>query len=140
MDVNHLIQNLVRLLPPLIGDELALVTVLAPNLATVRADPGQIEQVVMHLVLNARDAMPDGGRLTLGTANEQITDYDLRADLFPSKCGVKIRSRSLPLLERCEDEVFDLARACGRLFSHVSDSTHIVRTTRNRASPLNMRA
>jgi two-component system cell cycle sensor histidine kinase/response regulator CckA len=79
VDVNHLIGNLVRLLPPLIGDELALVTVLAPSVATVRADPGQIEQVVMHLVLNARDAMPDGGRLTIGTANEQITDYDPRA-------------------------------------------------------------
>ena len=79
VDVNQLLGNLVRLLPPLIGDELALVTVFAPRVGLVRADPGQIEQVVMHLVLNARDAMPDGGRLTIGTANEQITDYDQRA-------------------------------------------------------------
>ncbi len=79
VDPNRLVTNLARLLPPLIGDDLALVTVLAPNVGMVRADPGHLEQVVMNLVLNARDAMPDGGRLTIGTANEEITDYDLRA-------------------------------------------------------------
>jgi len=79
VDVNRLIGNLVRLLPPLIGDDLALVTVLAPSIAMVRADPGHLEQVVMNLVVNARDAMPDGGRLTLATANEHITDFDSRA-------------------------------------------------------------
>jgi two-component system, cell cycle sensor histidine kinase and response regulator CckA len=79
VDVNRLIGNLVRLLPLLIGDDLALVTVLAPSIAMVRADPGHLEQVVMNLVVNARDAMPDGGRLTLATANEHITDFDSRA-------------------------------------------------------------
>ena len=79
VDVNRLIGNLVRLLPPLIGDDLALVTVLAPSIAMVRADPGHLEQVVMNLVVNARDAMPDGGRLTIATANEQISDFDSRA-------------------------------------------------------------
>ena len=79
VDLNRLIGNLVRLLPPLIGDDLALVTVLAPSIAMVRADPGHLEQVVMNLVVNARDAMPDGGRLTIATANEHITDFDARA-------------------------------------------------------------
>jgi PAS domain S-box-containing protein len=79
VDLNRLIGNLVRLLPPLIGDDLALVTVLAPSIAMVRADPGHLEQVVMNLVVNARDAMPDGGRLTIATANEHITDFDSRA-------------------------------------------------------------
>jgi hypothetical protein len=79
VDLNRLIGNLVRLLPPLIGDDLALVTVLAPSIGMVRADPGQLEQVVMNLVINARDAMPDGGRLTIATANEHISDFDSRA-------------------------------------------------------------
>jgi nitrogen-specific signal transduction histidine kinase len=79
VDLNQLIGNLVRLLPALIGDDLTLVTVLAPSVGMVRADPGHLEQVVMNLVVNARDAMPDGGRLTIGTANEQIAEYDARA-------------------------------------------------------------
>ena len=79
VDVNQLVGNLVRLLPPIIGDDLALVTVLSPSVGMVRADPGHLEQVVMNLVVNARDAMPDGGRLTIATANEQITDFDARA-------------------------------------------------------------
>jgi PAS domain S-box-containing protein len=79
VDVNRLVGNLARLLPPLIGDDHTLVTVLAPGVGMVRMDPGQLEQVVMNLVLNARDAMPDGGRLTIATANEHITEYDPRA-------------------------------------------------------------
>jgi two-component system, cell cycle sensor histidine kinase and response regulator CckA len=79
VDLNQLVGNLVRLLPPLIGDDLALVTVLAPSVGMVRADPGHLEQVIMNLVVNARDAMPHGGRLTIATANEEITDYDSRA-------------------------------------------------------------
>jgi two-component system, cell cycle sensor histidine kinase and response regulator CckA len=79
VDLNQLIGNLVRLLPPLIGDDLPLVTVLAPSLGMVRADPSHLEQVVMNLAVNARDAMPDGGRLTIATANEHITDFDSRA-------------------------------------------------------------
>jgi two-component system, cell cycle sensor histidine kinase and response regulator CckA len=79
VDLNRLVSNLARLLPPLLGDDLSLMTMLAPNVAAVRADPGHLEQVVMNLAVNARDAMPDGGRLTIGTGNEEITDYDPRA-------------------------------------------------------------
>jgi two-component system cell cycle sensor histidine kinase/response regulator CckA len=79
VDLNLLIGNLARLLPPLVGEDLSLVTVLSPSLGMVRANPGHLEQVVMNLVINARDAMPEGGRLTIATANEQITDFDPRA-------------------------------------------------------------
>ncbi len=79
LDPNRLVGNVARLLPPMIGDDVALVTVLAPNVGMVRADPGHLAQMVMNLALNARDAMPEGGRLTIATADEQITDYDPRA-------------------------------------------------------------
>jgi two-component system, cell cycle sensor histidine kinase and response regulator CckA len=79
VDPNRLVSNLARLLPPLIGEDVSLVTVLAPNVGMVRADPGQLEQVLMNLAVNARDAMPDGGRLIIATANDEVTDYDVRA-------------------------------------------------------------
>ena len=69
IDLNSLVMNLDKMLRRLIGEDIEVVTVPAPNLGFVNADPGQIEQVIMNLVVNARDAMPDGGKLTLETAN-----------------------------------------------------------------------
>jgi CheY-like chemotaxis protein len=58
----------------LIGENIDLVAVLAPDLGRVKVDPGQIEQVIMNLAVNARDAMPQGGKLTLETANVELDD------------------------------------------------------------------
>lgn len=69
LDLNTLISDSTKMLRPLIGEDIELVAVLDPALGRVKADPGQIEQVIMNLALNARDAMPRGGRLTIETAN-----------------------------------------------------------------------
>jgi PAS domain S-box-containing protein len=66
---NELIVNLNKMLHRLIGEDVKLVTQTEPELASIKADPGQIEQVLLNLVVNARDAMPDGGTLTIRTAN-----------------------------------------------------------------------
>ncbi|MDX6710042.1 MAG: hypothetical protein QOH96_1058 [Blastocatellia bacterium] len=74
LDLNALISDLERMLRRLIGEDIDLQTVLKPELSRVNADPGQIEQVIMNLVVNACDAMPDGGRLIIGTENLFITE------------------------------------------------------------------
>jgi PAS domain S-box-containing protein len=72
LDLNVVVADMDRMLRRLIGEHIALVSVPAPDLGWVRADPSQIEQVLVNLVVNARDAMPEGGRLTIETANIEL--------------------------------------------------------------------
>ena len=74
VNVNALVTNLEKLLRRLIGEDVELRTVLAAEGGTVRADPGQLEQAIVNLVVNARDAMPTGGLLTVETANVELDD------------------------------------------------------------------
>jgi signal transduction histidine kinase len=74
LNLNVLVSQVAELLPPLIGRDIELVLALDPALGRVRADPGQIEQIIMNLVVNARDAMLDGGKLTIQTANVELDE------------------------------------------------------------------
>ena len=78
LDLNALLRTLERMLQRLIGEDVRLETALAPDLGAVRADPGQIEQIIMNLAVNARDAMPSGGRLTIETANVVLDEGHAR--------------------------------------------------------------
>jgi PAS domain S-box-containing protein len=73
VDLNNQIRDLERMLRRLIGEDIELCTVLHPDVGKFRADPGQIEQVILNLVVNARDAMPEGGSLTIETENAILT-------------------------------------------------------------------
>ncbi|HVD61958.1 MAG TPA: ATP-binding protein [Gemmatimonadaceae bacterium] len=69
LDLNTLVRDLKKMLERLIGADVELTTTLAPDLGMVTADPGQIEQILLNLVVNARDAMPEGGRIDIQSAN-----------------------------------------------------------------------
>jgi PAS domain S-box-containing protein len=82
LDLNQVVGEAAKMLRRLIGEEVRLRTISAPGLRRVTADPGQIEQVLMNLAINARDAMPTGGTLTIQLANA-TTPPQLR-DLHPA--------------------------------------------------------
>ena len=86
INLNDIMLNLDSLLRRLIGEDIEVLTVPANDLGTVKADPGQIEQVIMNLALNSRDAMPHGGKLTLETSNANWTKTT-RAIISPSSRG-----------------------------------------------------
>lgn len=87
LDLNNLVTGLSSMLQRLIGEDIDLRLALDPSLGRVNADPGQIEQVLMNLVVNARDAMPKGGSLTIETSNVELdrsyTGRHLSAKLGP---------------------------------------------------------
>jgi two-component system, cell cycle sensor histidine kinase and response regulator CckA len=74
VDVNTIVADMERLLSPLIGENIQLTTRLGAGLGRTRADAGQLEQVIMNLVVNAKDAMPAGGKITILTANTELDD------------------------------------------------------------------
>ena len=79
IDINEIVQNMDKMLRSLISESIRLETHYAANLAFARADPNQIEQVIMNLAINGRDAMPEGGTLTIETGNATLDeDYAMR--------------------------------------------------------------
>ena len=80
LNLNDVVMSMGRLLAGLIGEDIELLTVLEPTAVYVKVDPGQIEQVIMNLAVNSRDAMPRGGKLTITTENIEIHGEEARPD------------------------------------------------------------
>jgi two-component system, cell cycle sensor histidine kinase and response regulator CckA len=72
LNLNTLVSDMERMLPRLLGEDIEVSLALDPELGSVKADPSQIEQVIMNLAVNARDAMPTGGKLKIQTANVEL--------------------------------------------------------------------
>jgi len=72
LDLNAIVMNLDQLLRRLMGENIAMKTFVSKDVGAIKADPGQIEQVIMNLVVNARDALPDGGRILIETSNVEL--------------------------------------------------------------------
>ena len=84
LDLGAIVKEMRESLRPLVGEKVTIVVRSRPDLGGVKADPGQIEQIVLNLVLNARDAMPDGGRVTIETDN-----IDLGESLAGAHVGIE---------------------------------------------------
>jgi PAS domain S-box-containing protein len=87
LDLNAVVTDSEKMLHRVVGEDIDLAIVLNPALGHVKTDPGQVEQVLMNLVVNARDAMPQGGKITIGTANVNLdeTYRSSHADVKPGR-------------------------------------------------------
>jgi PAS domain S-box-containing protein len=81
LDLNQAVSNVQKMLKRLIGEDVELVTILGSGLGRVKADPGQVEQVIINLAVNARDAMPQGGQLIIETANVELDEEYVRGHM-----------------------------------------------------------
>jgi signal transduction histidine kinase/CheY-like chemotaxis protein len=87
LDLNEVISDIDKMLRRLIGEDIDLVTLTSPGLGHVRADPGQVEQILLNLAVNSRDAMPRGGKLTIETSNVELDEVYAKshADVIPGR-------------------------------------------------------
>ncbi|MBZ5525071.1 MAG: response regulator, partial [Acidobacteriia bacterium] len=81
-DLNSIVTNMERLLGRLLGENIQLTTALAPALGLIKADPHQIEQVIMNLAVNARDAMPSGGKLRITTSAMELQNEKHQGEIL----------------------------------------------------------
>ncbi|MBN1995050.1 MAG: PAS domain S-box protein [Anaerolineae bacterium] len=110
LNLNELILNMGKMLHRLIGEDIELVTIPTPNLGLVKIDPGQFEQVLVNLAINARDAMPNGGKLTIETANVTL-DWPYaqqHAEVVPGEyIMLAVSDNGVGMTEEVQDHIFE---------------------------------
>jgi two-component system cell cycle sensor histidine kinase/response regulator CckA len=110
LDLNAVVENAGQMLRPLIGEDVSLVTSLAPELGRVKADPIQLEQVLVNLAVNARDAMPEGGTLAVETAEVEL-DEAFTAEHPGASIGayvvVRVRDTGTGMDEATRAQIFE---------------------------------
>jgi PAS domain S-box-containing protein len=87
LDLNLVVSGMESMLRRLIGEDLELSCVCDPSLGAIKADQGQLEQVILNLAVNARDAMPQGGKLVIATANTEMDEVFVQRYSYPVKPG-----------------------------------------------------
>jgi PAS domain S-box-containing protein len=110
LNLTEVIAALEKMLRRLIGEDVALAMELAPALGTVRADPGQIEQVILNLAVNARDAMPEGGRLTIATSDVDLDEAYLtgHAEASPGRyVQIEVRDTGIGMDAATQSRIFE---------------------------------
>lgn len=120
VNINQTIQKLLKMLGRLIGENIKIETSLEPDVWMIEADEGNLEQVLTNLAVNARDAMPDGGKLTIQTENVQITEAD-KKHILNAEVGNYVRigiiDNGTGIPEDIRDKIFDpffTTKASGR--------------------------
>ena len=110
LDLNSLLRDLDKMLRWLIGKNIELVTRLTDDLGSVKADAGRIGQVILNLAVNARDAMPSGGKLTIDTANVEVDEVFARAHIGVSPgryVRLSVRDTGVGMTPEVKERVFE---------------------------------
>src|SRR5205823_6595200 len=106
VDINEVIQEMGGLLHRLGGEQVTVDVALGQALPRALADRAQLEQVVMNLVINARDAMPEGGRLTIATFNAN-RDGDVVSAEIPGYVGIRVTDTGIGMPEHVQAHIFE---------------------------------
>jgi PAS domain S-box-containing protein len=110
IDLNTVVRDSEQILRRLIGENITMTAALEPALGAVRADPGQITQVLMNLAVNARDAMSDGGQLSLETTNREITKREARKHRGLKEghyVALEVRDTGIGMDEQTQSRIFE---------------------------------
>jgi PAS domain S-box-containing protein len=109
-NLNQVVAEMDKMLRRLIGEDIKLETNLAPDLGLVETDPGQIEQIIMNLAINAKDAMPEGGRLTIETASVELDEGYVRSH-FPMIPGryemISVSDTGIGMSKEIQAQIFE---------------------------------